>query len=175
MFDRVRQLRAAGKTMRAIAAETGVGWRTVTKWVRSGCLPDRTSMTPRPSSPGYFKDYLSQRWAAVSTHGRHLFWDIRNQGYTGQLLPPAKIPGHVAPHQQRNAGSLAAVRAGKPGARSDNRLADFANRRRVVVTKTAGAAHTFAGGQDRCLETGVAELRYHAATGDVVSWYPAQP
>jgi hypothetical protein len=83
MFDRVRQLRAAGKTMRAIAAETGVGWRTVTKWVRSGCLPDRTPMTPRPSSPGYFKDYLSQRWAAGCTHGRYLFWDIRNQGYTG--------------------------------------------------------------------------------------------
>jgi hypothetical protein len=56
IFDRVRQLRAAGKTMRAIAAETGVGWRTVTKWVRSGCLPDRTPMTPRPSSPGYFKN-----------------------------------------------------------------------------------------------------------------------
>jgi hypothetical protein len=83
MFDRVRQLRAAGKTMRAIAAETGVGWRTVTKWVRSGCLPDHTPRTPRPRSPGYFKDYLSQRWAAGCTDGRYLFWDIRNQGYTG--------------------------------------------------------------------------------------------
>jgi hypothetical protein len=83
MFDRVRQLRTAGKTMRAIAAETGVGWRTVTTWVRSGCLPDRTPMTPRPSSPGYFKDYLSQRWTAGCTHGRYLFWDIHNQGYTG--------------------------------------------------------------------------------------------
>jgi hypothetical protein len=72
--------------MRAIAAETGVGWRTVTKWVRSNCLPDSTPMTPRPSSPGYFKDYLLQRWAAGCTHGQYLFWDIRNRsGRDGTL------------------------------------------------------------------------------------------
>ena len=111
MFDRVRQLRAAGKTMRAIAEETGVGWRTVTKWVRSGCLPDRTPMTPRPSSPGYFKNYLSQRWAAGCTHGRYLFWDIRNQGYTGSYSHLQKF---LATWRLTSSETLAASQPSEP-------------------------------------------------------------
>jgi Transposase/zinc-finger of transposase IS204/IS1001/IS1096/IS1165 len=41
MFDRVQALHAAGKTLRNITATTGVGRRTVQRWVRSGRLMDR--------------------------------------------------------------------------------------------------------------------------------------
>lgn len=60
MFERVQRLRAGGHTMRAIAAQTGVGWRTVTKWVRSGCLQDRRRTNPGPRSPRRFQDYLKR-------------------------------------------------------------------------------------------------------------------
>ena len=68
MFERVQQLHAGGKTMRVIAAQTGVGWRTVTKWIRSGCLRDRHRPAPGPRSPWRFQDYLRQRCAEGCTH-----------------------------------------------------------------------------------------------------------
>ena len=57
-FDRVQTLHLAGKSSRHIAERTGIGWPTVVKWIRSGCLPDRRPATLTPSSPSYFQDFL---------------------------------------------------------------------------------------------------------------------
>ena len=83
LFDRVQALFATGKPLRDIAAATGVGWRTVTRWVRSGRLEDRHMMAPTVRSPRYFKDYLSHRWDAGCTNGGHLLHEIKRLGYTG--------------------------------------------------------------------------------------------
>ena len=80
LFDRAQALHATGKAMRDIAAAIGIGWRTVTRWVRSGRLEDRAAITPAPRSPRYFKDYLSSRWDAGCTHGRQLLQEIRRRG-----------------------------------------------------------------------------------------------
>ncbi len=83
MFERVQELRDAGKTMTQIASITGVGWRTVTKWVRSGRLEERKACIPKPSSPQFFHAILSRLWASGCTHGRRLFHAIQRRGYTG--------------------------------------------------------------------------------------------
>ena len=63
-FDRVQTLHLAGKTIRDIAEEPGIGWRTVVKWMRSGCFPGRRPADLTPSSPSYFKDFLLRQWEA---------------------------------------------------------------------------------------------------------------
>ena len=84
-FDRVQTLHLAGKTIRDIAEEPGIGWRTVVKWMRSGCFPGRRPADLTPSSPSYFKDFLLRQWEAGNRLGRHLFHDLKHRGYTGSL------------------------------------------------------------------------------------------
>jgi transposase len=84
-FDHVQTLHRAGKTSRDIAEETGIEWRTVVGWIRSGCLPDRRPADLTPSSPSYFKDFLLRQWEAGNRLGRHLFHDLKHRGYTGSL------------------------------------------------------------------------------------------
>lgn len=122
MFERILHLRAEGKTMRAIAAQTGVGWRTVTKWVRSGCLRDRNRAAPGPRSPRHFQDYLQRRWAEGGTHGRYLFWEIQHRGYEGSYSHLQKLlaewrsasSGEGRPRPERQAAAAAEVRAVDP-------------------------------------------------------------
>ena len=121
MFERVQRLRAEGKTMRAIAAQTGIGWRTVTKWIRSGCLRDRQRAAPGPRSPRHFQEHLKRRWAEGCTHGRHLFWEIQHRGYEGSYSHLQKLlaewrsaNGEGRPKPQRQAAA-AEVRAVDPG------------------------------------------------------------
>jgi len=91
VFERVQRLRADGLTMRAIAVRTGVGWRTVTKWVRSGRLQDRHRAAPGPRSPRHFLGYLRRRWAEGCRHGRYLFWEIQHRGYQGSYSHLQKL------------------------------------------------------------------------------------
>jgi hypothetical protein len=64
-----------------------------------------------PSSPGYFENYLSQRWAAGCTHGRYLFWDIRYQGYTGSYSHLQKF---LATWRLTSSETLAASQPSEP-------------------------------------------------------------
>jgi len=53
MFDRVQNLHAVGKLLWDISEETGIGRRTVAKWIQSNCPPHRQATPPKPSSPSY--------------------------------------------------------------------------------------------------------------------------
>lgn len=83
MFDRVQNLHAVGKSLWDISEETGIGRRTVAKWIQSNCPPHRQATPPKPSSPSYFQDFLWRQWEAGNRRGRHLFQDVRRRGYTG--------------------------------------------------------------------------------------------
>jgi transposase-like protein len=61
MFDRVQTLHAAGKPIWAIAEETGVSRRIVAKWIQTGFLQHRRQMPPKPSSPAYFREFLTRQ------------------------------------------------------------------------------------------------------------------
>ena len=56
MFDRVKSLQAAGKSLSAIVHKTGFHWRTVAKWARLDALPERNLMAPKPTTPAAFQD-----------------------------------------------------------------------------------------------------------------------
>ena len=86
MLERVHELRKHGLTMRAIVAETAVGWFTVTRWIREGALPERARRVMRRTSPLFFHDFLSRQWSTGSRIGQHLLQDIRNRGYT-EVVP----------------------------------------------------------------------------------------
>jgi len=83
IFDRVQTLHAVGKPIWAIAEETSLSRRIVTKWIQTGSLQHRRPMPPKPSSPAYFQEFLRRQWAAGNRRGRHLFHDLRHRGYTG--------------------------------------------------------------------------------------------
>lgn len=86
LFDKVRQMHLAGKTVVQIECETQLNRRRLYKWVRLTELtelPERNKMEPKPSSPSYFRDYLAARWEQGCRHGRTLFAEIRGRGYTG--------------------------------------------------------------------------------------------
>jgi len=85
LFVRVKQMHAAGRTFVDIAAEIGIGRRTIAEWTTMDDLPHRQRLTLRPSSPLYFKEFLTRRWAEGDRVGRRLFHDVRARGYVGSF------------------------------------------------------------------------------------------
>jgi hypothetical protein len=95
MFQRIRPLYDADRTIREIAEELGLGLRRVQRWVRLIELPERNLMAPKPSTPAYHGAYLARRWAEGATKVKWLFEEIRQRGYT-VVRPPRPFPGAVA-------------------------------------------------------------------------------
>jgi transposase len=85
LFDQAKLLHAAGKTYIEIATQLGINRRTVAKWIKKDVVPHRRRLALKPSSPLYFKDFLTRRWAEGDRVGRRLFNDIRRRGYTGSF------------------------------------------------------------------------------------------
>ena len=101
-----------------IVDETGLGWRTVAKWVTLDILPERRLMDPRPSNPASFQDFLARLWDAGCTNGRKLLIEVQKQGYTGsfshleRLLRKWRCTGAAAaPVQEPDIVELPAVTA----------------------------------------------------------------
>jgi Transposase len=84
-FDRVKKLRAEGKSLADIVRETGFNWRTVHKWTRLEAMRPRATMAPKPTTPSGFSAYLARRWNEGCTMGKQLLAEIRPLGYTGSL------------------------------------------------------------------------------------------
>jgi len=73
LFDKIRELYNAGKTVSAIARVVGFGGKSVARWVRLLVLPARNSMMPKTqSTPVYHEAFLLHRWAEGMTNGRRL-------------------------------------------------------------------------------------------------------
>ncbi len=82
VFDTMRTLRDTGMSIDNIARQTGFGRRTIAKWLKFDAPPDRRPAAPRPSTPRYFHEYLSQRRNDGGVRGRDLFDEIKRRGYT---------------------------------------------------------------------------------------------
>ena len=92
LFDKIRELYNAGKTVSAIAREVGFGRKSVDRWVRLLVLPVRTFMMPKTqSTPAYHEAFLLRRWAEGMTNGRRLFAEILQRGYTGSYSHLARL------------------------------------------------------------------------------------
>jgi hypothetical protein len=83
LFETVHALSKKGLTYAGIARRTGYGRRSIAKWLTFETPPDRRRNALQPTSPLYFKAFLTQRWKDSNRRGRHLFHDIKNRGYTG--------------------------------------------------------------------------------------------
>ena len=84
-FDRVKTLRAEGRSLADIVRETGFHWRTVKKWTQQETLLPRATMAPKATTPSGFSAYLARRWNEGCTMGKQLLAEIRPLGYTGSL------------------------------------------------------------------------------------------
>ena len=70
LFDKIRELYNAGKTVSAIARVVGFGRKSVARWVRLLVLPPRNFMMPKTqSTPAYHEAFLLRRWAEGITNG----------------------------------------------------------------------------------------------------------
>jgi transposase len=102
-FRRVQELHQVGVNLNKIVEETGLGWRTVAKWLTLEVLPERRLMDPRPTNPARFQDFLARLWNEGCTNGRKLLIEVRKQGYTGsfshleRLFRKWRNTGAVAP------------------------------------------------------------------------------
>ena len=82
-------------------------------------LPQRNASAPKTTSPRYFEDYLSRRWAEGCVRGQRLFNEIRSRGYSGsfsnleRLLAKWRSPKRKA----RRASVLATARLVNPAPR----------------------------------------------------------
>jgi transposase len=76
-------LHAQGKSLRTIAAATGLAKGTVMKFVRVGSFPEPQPRAPRRTQLTPFLGYLRERWASGSHNATQLWRELRAAGYTG--------------------------------------------------------------------------------------------
>ena len=95
MFEKAQILKAAGRSIRGIALEMGVNWRTVRNWVHASKMPERRQRAPTSTSPGNFRDYLADRWAKGIRGGGQLFEEIRQRGYQGSRSNMERLLGKL--------------------------------------------------------------------------------
>lgn len=85
VFDTVHALNEEGLSYSEIARRTGYGRRSIAKWLTFETPPDRQKAALSPTSPLYFEALLAQWWRDGNRCGRHLFYDIKQRGYTGSF------------------------------------------------------------------------------------------
>jgi DNA invertase Pin-like site-specific DNA recombinase len=82
----------------AIRLATGLGHRTVRRWIRLKTLPSRQRMAPKTTTPSAFEAYLRRRWAEGCTHVRTLLAEVRELGFTGCV---ARLYAFLSPWRDR--------------------------------------------------------------------------
>ncbi|KOF13200.1 transposase [Ensifer adhaerens] len=83
IFETLQALRQQGLTYSEIARRTGYERRSIANWLTSNAPRDRNRAALNPTSPLYFETFLAECWKNGNRIGRHLFYDIKNRGYTG--------------------------------------------------------------------------------------------
>ena len=92
-FDRLKEPQRAGRTASSIKHETGLHWKTITKWLPLDTLPERRAMAPKATTPARFADYLAKRWAEGRKSARHLLPELRARGYAGSQTHLERLLG----------------------------------------------------------------------------------
>ena len=83
-FQLVLELHAQGWTVRRIAAEVQLNWRTVKRYILARELPKRGApMLQMTSSVTPYLGYVEQRWREGCHNGMRLFEEIQAKGYWG--------------------------------------------------------------------------------------------
>lgn len=81
-YAELAQRRAAGQSLRQIARDLGLGYKTARRWWRAGQAP-RWHQPLRPSGLDPYRPYLQQRWQEGCRNAAQLWRELRAQGFTG--------------------------------------------------------------------------------------------
>ena len=117
-YDAVVALHQEGHSHAAISRQTGLGRRTVRRYLRAGAFPERAAAPARPTMLAPYEAYLRARWTE-GCHNAHQLWrEIRGQGYAGQAAnvrrylarwrPAPGRPGPTARQDQTDHAPLTA-------------------------------------------------------------------
>lgn len=82
-YQQMCELREHGLTQAQIAAQMGVGVRTVRSWLKAGAAPSWKRRFRRRSIFDPYAAYVLQRWQSGVHDGKQLYEEIRAQGFTG--------------------------------------------------------------------------------------------
>jgi transposase len=83
-YDAVIALHQEGHSHAAISRQTGLGRRTVRRYLRAGAFPERTPAPARPTMLAPYEAYLRARWTDGCHNAQQLWREIRSQGYAGE-------------------------------------------------------------------------------------------
>jgi len=82
-FERVRQLRQHGWSIRRIARQLGMKTQTVNRYLRAETCPDWRPGRSGPSQLDPFRSHLDRRWAEGCRSSRDLHREVSGLGYAG--------------------------------------------------------------------------------------------
>jgi transposase len=83
-YDAVIALHQEGHSHTAISRQTGLGRKTVRRYLRAGAFPERSAAPARPTMLAPYESYLRARWMEGCHNARQLWREIRGRGFTGQ-------------------------------------------------------------------------------------------
>jgi len=69
-----------------IAERLQITRATVSRYLKATGFPERAPYPRLESNLDPYRIYLSERWAAGETNGRHLWQELQSQGFTGSLM-----------------------------------------------------------------------------------------
>jgi transposase len=82
-YEAVKALQAQGYSLRAIARTVGLSRGTVQKFLRAEEFPELQPRPPRRTALTPFDAYLRERWTAGCHNAKHLWLELRQQGFRG--------------------------------------------------------------------------------------------
>jgi hypothetical protein len=83
LYEQVMSLRTQGCTMKAIGRELSIDHRTVSKFVRAGCFPERAARARCVTPLDAHRSYIEDRVAQGCRCPRQIWQEVRDRGYTG--------------------------------------------------------------------------------------------
>jgi transposase len=83
IYEQVVDLLQGGMNQCQIAAQLGIGRRTVRRWLHANGFPERKPVH-RSNSVDAYTDFLDQRWQQGCHNAQQLWRELREQGFSGQ-------------------------------------------------------------------------------------------
>jgi transposase len=85
-YEQVLALHQAGALHQEIAERLNSTRATVSRYLKGSSFSERAPYPRLESKLDPYNAYLSERWAAGETNGRHLWQELLSQGFTGSLM-----------------------------------------------------------------------------------------
>jgi transposase len=110
-YEQILALHQAGALQQEIAERLNITRATVSRYLKATGFPERAPYPRLESKLDPYQAYLTERWAAGETNGRHLWQEVQSQGFTGSLMAVMRW----AARQQLLAPPPASTRRGRKG------------------------------------------------------------